>query len=142
MIMTPAQIGQLLMQAAAGDQEACGVLIGRREPHIRVEAVLAGQNLHPTPARHFLLDAATLLRADRAARATGREIIGFYHSHPRGTALPSLADRRAAWPGYVQVIIGTTRQGRRYLCAWLIAADGTLRAQAIVPSSDNQPVPG
>jgi proteasome lid subunit RPN8/RPN11 len=117
--------------AAAGREEACGVLIGQRRPQIRITAIVAGHNVHPTPQQHFLLDARTLLEADAAALASGCAIVGFYHSHPSGTALPSRHDRRDAWPGHVYLIVAAGSP--MYACAWLCDPKGTFTPEPIVP---------
>lgn len=127
------QIAAIFAHAATSDREVCGVLIGRRAPQLVLERVVTAQNVHPTPQHHFLLDAATLLRADHLARAAGLEIIGFYHSHPNGLVLPSSSDRRAAWPGYLVLIVAVMSTQSRALSAWIVAADGRLRPETIRP---------
>jgi proteasome lid subunit RPN8/RPN11 len=111
--------------------EACGVLIGQRVPQIRIMAIIAGRNIHPTPRHHFLLDAQTLLQADTTARASGSVIVGFYHSHPNGTAVPSRHDRRDAWPGYVYLIVAAASP--MYACAWFCHPNGTFAPEPIIP---------
>jgi proteasome lid subunit RPN8/RPN11 len=50
------------------------------------------------PAEEFAL----LERVDDA----GLDVVGFYHSHPRGPSAPSGTDARlAAWPGYSYVVV-------------------------------------
>ena len=126
-------IAALFEHAATTDHEVCGVLIGRRRPSLVLESIVAARNIHATPQQHFLLDAPTLLRADAEARAAGLEIIGFYHSHPNGLTLPSPTDRRAAWPGYLALIVGVKHGRPRGLSAWIIAAAGRLRPESIRP---------
>lgn len=116
-------LAQMIAHAAAGEDEVCGVLIGRRAPQLTLSSVVAARNLHPTPRRNFTLDAATLLQTDSAARAIGAEIIGFYHSHPGGTSVPSTHDRCDAWPGFVMMIISVQPLQRAYVGAWMIAGN-------------------
>lgn len=130
MELHPDDLALLLRHAASAPDEVCGVLLGRSAPRLRLEAIVAGRNVHPQPRAHFLLDAATLLVADRQARAAGQAIIGFYHSHPGGQPLPSAADRRDAWPGYLYLIVAVPQ---RALTAWLCAADGRLHPATIRP---------
>jgi proteasome lid subunit RPN8/RPN11 len=52
----------------------------------------------------FSLDPVGFARAEYALRSTGRRWLGFAHSHPNGTALPSLRDRAELWRGCVQLI--------------------------------------
>ncbi|HEY0605643.1 MAG TPA: M67 family metallopeptidase [Herpetosiphonaceae bacterium] len=130
-------INAMLVAAAGSSAEICGVLLGRRAPQMVVHGIVPGHNLHPEPRRHFLLDAQTLLQADAQARAAGDEILGFYHSHPSGGALPSPHDRRDAWPGYVYLIIAVERGAPRYLCAWICQPDGALQPEPIQPCQES-----
>ncbi|HEY0738613.1 MAG TPA: M67 family metallopeptidase [Herpetosiphonaceae bacterium] len=126
-------IDAMLAAAAGSTAEICGVLIGRRAPQMIVHTIVPGHNLHTQPQRHFLLDAQTLLQADAQARAAGDEILGFYHSHPSGGALPSPHDRRDAWPGYLYLIIAVERGAPRYLCAWICQSNGMFQPAPIQP---------
>ena len=47
-------------------------------------------------ADRFYLDPRDYMRADRAARAQGLDIVGCYHSHPDHPAIPSERDRVGA----------------------------------------------
>jgi desampylase len=122
-----------LWSIAAMPGEICGVLLGRRSPRLVVDTLIPGHNIHPAPHSHFLLDAQTLLRADAQARDDGKEIVGFYHSHPNGVALPSSQDRRDAWPGYVYLILAVDHGAARYICAWHSHGDGAFRPEPILP---------
>jgi desampylase len=92
--------------AAARPAECCGALIGsigRECTEIR--------SLIPVPnsaLRHdrYLMDAGAVLRIERQAAATGLHVVGFYHSHPFGSAVPSAADLELACPGYLYLIVG------------------------------------
>lgn len=108
----------LLERAAASHDELCGVLLGRPAPLI-VAQLVAGRNMAPAPRRHYLLDAATLLRADEHARAAGLAVVGFYHSHPRGPGIPSLDDRDTMWPGFAYLIAAVSSTAP-YACAWVL----------------------
>lgn len=121
----------MLAAAAGSTAEICGVLIGRRTPQMVVREIIPGRNLHGQPQQHFLLDAQTLLKADAQARAHDDEILGFYHSHPNGGALPSPHDRRDAWPGYLYLIIAVEHGAPRYLCGWIGHPDGTFQPEPI-----------
>lgn len=131
MMLTFAQLATILDHAAQDRAEVCGMLIGRRVPQVVVDRIVAARNVHPSPDQHFLVDAATLLHADATARAAGREIVGFYHSHPHGSALPSLLDRQAAWVDQIHLIVADWPRGMQYVCAWRIAANRTLRPELI-----------
>lgn len=94
----------ILAQAAANpDREICGLLFGSETC---IDAALPTTNVHPEPARHFEVDPTALIAAHRAERAGGRRLIGHYHSHPTGIALPSDEDVRSGEPGRLSLIVG------------------------------------
>ncbi len=128
------QLATLFRIAAASSAEVCGVLIGQRVPSLTIDAIVAGQNLHPTPQYHFILDAQTLLQADTQARRAGHEIIGFFHSHPNGSAVPSPHDLRDAWPNHVYVIVALAAGAPQYLSAWVCEAGRRFRPEPIMPA--------
>ncbi|SMQ62485.1 Proteasome lid subunit RPN8/RPN11, contains Jab1/MPN metalloenzyme (JAMM) motif [Altererythrobacter xiamenensis] len=78
---------------AAHPRECCGIMLGTAE---RVDALAPAANVHPAPDRHFEIDPQALIDAHRAARKGGPEVIGYYHSHPVGEAVPSSTDRAMA----------------------------------------------
>lgn len=99
---------------AARPAEACGLLIGRGAC---VRALAVSRNLSPA-ADAFEIDAALHLRLQRQLRGTGRAVVGVWHSHPFGPAVPSLRDLAGAWDeSLAWVITGT--DGTH---AWRIAA--------------------
>jgi len=103
-------IGRLLEEAAAAqEREVCGLLLGSEG---RIEAALPVPNAAANPADSFMLDPPRHLAASRAAREAGTTIVGSYHSHPAGPAVPSPADAEQAG-----------EQGRY----WLILACGSAR---------------
>lgn len=79
--------------AAAHPHEACGLLLGEAG---RIIEARAARNVHPAPATRFEIDPQALIDAHRAARSGGLQVIGYYHSHPQGEAVPSATDRAAA----------------------------------------------
>jgi predicted GIY-YIG superfamily endonuclease/proteasome lid subunit RPN8/RPN11 len=80
--------------AAAHPHEACGILLGEGG---RITAALAARNVHPSPETHFAIDPQALIDAHRAARSGGAvQVVGYYHSHPRGPASPSPTDAASA----------------------------------------------
>lgn len=84
----------LLAEAAAAHPlEACGLLLGAAGVITAAEPV---RNVHPDPAKHFEIDPQALIAAHRAARAGGPQLLGYYHSHPTGSVIPSATDRACA----------------------------------------------
>lgn len=97
---------RLLARARAGaPEEVCGLLAGRRDPDV-VTDVRRVANVADAPRDRYELDPGEQVAAMRAVEARGDEVVGFYHSHPRGPAEPSATDERlAAWPGYVYCVV-------------------------------------
>ena len=115
-IMTRGAADAMLAQAAgAHPKEACGLLLGSRDAEGRehITGIRPAANVAEDPARHFEIDPATLIAAFRDERAgAGLALLGWYHSHPMGEAIPSARDRACA-PG----------DGR----IWAIIAQGEVR---------------
>ena len=100
--------------------EACGVMIGHAgRQRVAVEDVFHARNLNvQRPRDRFLLDPEDHLAADRAARARGLDVVGFWHSHPDHPAEPSVTDLEAAWDGYSYLIISTSAAGGNDFRSW------------------------
>jgi len=85
-------------------RECCGLLLGRGD---EVAEARRARNVASAPATRFVIDPKDHIDARRDGRARGLEILGFYHSHPHGAAVPSATDvAEAAYPGWVYAIIG------------------------------------
>ncbi|RJG55207.1 M67 family peptidase [Sphingobium terrigena] len=110
-------LDQIQAIAAADRAEVCGLLLGAAG---RIEAIAPAINVAPDPARHFELDPAALIAAHRAARAGGAPIIGHYHSHPSGVAVPSATDAVCAAPDGSLWLIVAGRDAR----LWVAQGDG------------------
>ena len=90
--------------AEACPAECCGILLGEGT---RIAAILPAANVHPAPRTHFEIEAQTLINAHRAARGGGPQVLGYYHSHPKGAPEPSVEDAAmAARDGSIWAIIG------------------------------------
>lgn len=86
------------------------------------------EQLHSRRDR-FMLDPRDYLRADRAARARGCDVVGVYHSHPDHPAEPSERDRVGAQgvgasASFAFLIQSVTADGAGTLRAWLLVDDG------------------
>ena len=93
---------QALQQHAerAYPSECCGVLVGKiiaGERHVR--RIVPCRNTRVSEVnKRYEIDPAELVRVQREARASGMEIVGFYHSHPDHPAQPSPTDlEHAHW---------------------------------------------
>lgn len=105
------------------DHEICGLLFGGAQS---IEFALACANVAPDPRRHFEIDPAALFAAHRAARGGGPGVIGHYHSHPSGRAMPSPRDAEAAMGDGALWLIVTAHKAR----LWRTSAPGAFDAVA------------
>jgi len=89
--------------SAESPAECCGLLLGSSSAI--VEAVRT-KNAASDPSR-FLIDPADHINGRRDARNRGLTVVGFYHSHPRSAAVPSVTDRaEASYPDHLYLIVG------------------------------------
>lgn len=82
------------------------MLVGREDGDAVVaDAVRRVPNVADAPRVTYELDPEATFAVFDEAEATGRDVVGFYHSHPAGPAHMSETDReQASWPGYVYVL--------------------------------------
>lgn len=129
-IETASSLEQALIAAAraAHPYECCGLLLGSADGGcVTIAEARPCRNVHPDPARHFEIDPVPLIAAHRAARSGGPAVVGYYHSHPTGSAEPSLTDRaQAAGDGRIWAIVTAGRIGW-----WHDGADGFEEAACI-----------
>ena len=101
-----------------------------------VERALWAPNLATEPDR-FELDPGAQLRAERIAGETGLELLGVWHSHPRGDARASARDRAGAWSPWWYLIVGlggagSGGTGAADFAAWRACVDGALESGRLV----------
>jgi proteasome lid subunit RPN8/RPN11 len=63
-------------------------------------------NVASAPRTRYELDPSEQFRTMEAIEDAGDDVVGFYHSHPRGPPAPSATDEAlATWAGYAYVIV-------------------------------------
>ena len=89
--------------------ECCGFLFGHETDQGRhfIEALPVENAQTGDQRRRFAIDQRDYLRAERHALATGTQLLGIYHSHPRHPAVPSIHDLRVALPFFSYLIAST-----------------------------------
>ncbi len=103
----------------ASPKECCGLLLGQ---NLRVSNYLKANNVADNPERHFEIDPAVLIAAERAARCDGPDILGYFHSHPTGNTEPSTTDAKNAAPdGRIWLILNGSEAS-----AWRAVEDGEI----------------
>lgn len=103
----PGVLEQLAAHARrVAPHECCGVLLGRmRGNRVDVTAAAPCRNAAADVTARFIIPARDVLAAQRTWERAELDVVGFYHSHPRGDACPSPADVEGAPAGYLHVII-------------------------------------
>jgi len=106
--------------------ECCGLLLG----HYREDGKVVSETYPISNAREesakrnrFLIEPKELMQGEQYARDKDLEVVGFYHSHPDSTAIPSRYDLEHAWPTYSYIIVSTTPGQAGDLYSWEQEAD-------------------
>ncbi|MFB6157299.1 MAG: desampylase [Haloferacaceae archaeon] len=104
---------------AAGDREVCGVMAGTYgERESRVAAVHPVENAAETPETRYAMAPEEQFEVLERVEAAGRDVVGFYHTHPAGPPRPSATDAaRATWTGYSYAVC-TLGGDYPYLGSW------------------------
>jgi proteasome lid subunit RPN8/RPN11 len=119
---------------AAFPAECCGLLLGTAVggETVRIGRVEPCVNQAPDQRCRFTISPDSLLAAYRWARQRGEQILGTYHSHPQGAAVPSEIDRESAWPGASYLIVGLSEEGVRQRRSWRLDEDRFVEEELIV----------
>jgi proteasome lid subunit RPN8/RPN11 len=127
---------------AAYPDECCGILLGRIPGEGRriVEAVMPIVNAREAEERYhrFRIEPEDFMRAEKEARKQGRDVLGFYHSHPDHPARPSDYDREYALPFYSYIIVAVEGGKAGDFTSWELAADRS----AFFPETITGDIPG
>ena len=103
--------------------ECCGALIGSAD---QVSEVFGLPNTTDEgPRRRFLIRPQDYRAAEARAGTAGRELLGFYHSHPDHPARPSAYDLEHAWPVFAYVIISVREGTPGAITSWRLRDDRT-----------------
>lgn len=103
--------------SSAMPEESCGALLGYEVGGARriVRAVAVENQEREAPERRYRIPASAVRVLESRAEEEGLAVVGYYHSHPTGVAVPSPEDLGEAWPWYSYLIVpveaGTARPG-------------------------------
>ena len=107
--------------------ECCGLILGgMAEGGMKTsQEIFPISNAREETAKRnrFLITPDELMRGERHARKVGREVIGFYHSHPDCPAIPSQFDLDHAWPVYSYVIVSVRQGTAAEVLSWELRMD-------------------
>jgi proteasome lid subunit RPN8/RPN11 len=118
--------------------ECCGALLGAdhdaiafdRQASPRIVREVLGlfplvNRRDDSPRNRFAVTAEDVRDAEKAARAQGLDVIGWYHSHPDHPARPSDFDRDHAWPWYSYIIVSVHAGVPKDMTSWRLKDDRT-----------------
>jgi proteasome lid subunit RPN8/RPN11 len=118
--------------------ECCGALLGRDSDTAPTVSSEQGQSAPPrdivelfplvnrrddSPRNRFSVTSEDVLAAEKAARALGIDVVGWYHSHPDHPAEPSQYDRDHAWPWYSYIIVSVASGQPQRMTSWRLNDD-------------------
>lgn len=115
---------KMLGQAAkTPEQECCGLLAGRGGI---IGAIFPARNACANPATGYEIAPRELFQLMREMRALGLQLLGIYHSHPRGENRPSPIDiEQAFYPDTPYFILSPLPDAARSVRAFLLC-DGEI----------------
>jgi S-sulfo-L-cysteine synthase (O-acetyl-L-serine-dependent) len=103
-------------------EECCGALIGPASGQV-TEAWALDNTTTLERKRRFLVGPAEYRAAEARADASGRQLLGFYHSHPDHPAVPSAFDLEHALPNLSYVIVSVRKGVAAEMRSWRLRAD-------------------
>jgi proteasome lid subunit RPN8/RPN11 len=101
--------------------ECCGALLGK--DGVVHDAFALPNTTEEGPRRRFLVRPDDYRAAEKRARETGLDLLGFYHSHPDHPARPSQYDLDHAWPSFSYVIVSVMSGADAALTSWQLKDD-------------------
>ncbi|WP_440763364.1 desampylase [Natronorubrum sp. DTA7] len=111
-LVVPAEIRDRILERAREESpaEICGIFGGEYVPtpdgRSRVRSQYPAENVAETPRTRYRIDPEAQLEIFERLESGGEEIVGFYHSHPRGPPRPSATDEaQATWPDRSYLIV-------------------------------------
>ena len=104
--------------------ECCGALIGSGQ--VVFEGFALPNKTDEGPRRRFLVTADDYRAAEKHATDIGKEVIGFYHSHPAHPARPSQYDLDHAGPSFAYVIVAVEQGESKEMTSWRLREDRSM----------------
>ncbi len=88
-------------------EECCGIVLAARDrPALGVRLLESDNTETRNSRRRYRLDHRVHIRAVEEELRSGARIVGYYHSHTGGRAVPSGVDAELACPGVTYLVAG------------------------------------
>ena len=118
--------------------EACGLLIGRQGAEVTwITRAHATPNAAMEPEHSFVVPSGSLQAIIGDASRLGLAVVGSWHSHTSGSAVPSRADRAGAIDPDWLLLIASGDDLR----VWTIGTDGTPRKETLARGGGSEYAP-
>lgn len=119
-------------------EECCGLLLGRdRDDGTRTcERAFTSDNAAAQRSRGFEIMPDVLLKGEAEAARHGLLVLGVYHSHPAGPAVPSDTDLEHAQPFWSYVIVGRDEPGAMTVRSWRLRDDRSCFDEEVIEAPD------
>ncbi len=121
----PVQITKAVVEAIKRNgretypEEGCGYLIGPDATPRRIDEFRPARNIETEDRDlRYRVDPAETLRVTKELAGSGREILGFCHSHPDHPARPSATDLERGFTWYTYAIVAVEKGRPVDLRAW------------------------
>ena len=82
--------------------------------------------------RRFAIAPLDMLKAQKTAREYQLNIVGFFHSHPDYSAIPSECDRAYAWQEYSYIIVSVEQGKAGDIRSWRLDDTHQFQAEEII----------
>ena len=103
--------------------ECCGILLASSSDPETTIGIIQSENTESVESsRRYALGHKAHIKAVEMELAGAFCAAGYYHSHPRGDAMPSLRDHSLAVPNAIYLIVAVDEEPARH-AAWRLEGD-------------------
>ncbi len=120
--------------------ECCGFMLGTAAGDDKtVVELLPQDNAREEEAQYnrFVISPEDFMKAEKAARKKGLDIVGIYHSHPSAPARPSQFDLDHAWPWYSYIIVSILEKKADAMTSWVMKDDRSAFDEETIVTTGN-----
>jgi proteasome lid subunit RPN8/RPN11 len=104
--------------------EICGMLVAEPGTDVISRTRRVRNTIVERARDRYEMDPVEQIRIQRELDREGREIVGYYHSHPDHPASASITDSSRSWAGPVYLIVASRLGGTGEANAFVAEADG------------------
>jgi proteasome lid subunit RPN8/RPN11 len=129
-------------------EECCGILLGKIDKYTKtiieviptiniweaaesIDAPNPDDTVTRTKTSRYTIAPQDIFQAQKRGRDLEINIIGFFHSHPDYSAIPSTCDRDLAWNIYSYPIVSVVNGKVSDIKSWVLDSQGTFQLEEI-----------